>query len=279
MNRTLFKFLPLFLVFFASCTKDKIVEPIIETKYYLHISHTRTNTNPFMDSIVEKVDFSKFDMLWLGGDLARSTSENDYSMYHIDSIYDVGNENTLWALGNHDYFNLTNIQNYTNRPPFYSYYKNKITFIVLDTQDSLSNIVGAQKKFFEETIDTIQKTTHLIILHHKLIWMYANPELEPLIPTVSNGEFGDCFYCLNPNGFYTEIYPKLLEVKQRGIEVICIGGDIGFHTKEFEYYTSDEIVFLASGINAGSSDNEALLFKHNLINDSLSWEYKPIREL
>lgn len=279
MNRTLFKLLPLFLVFFASCTKDKIVEPIIETKYYLNISHTRTNTNPFMDSIVEKVDFSKFDMLWLGGDLARSTSKNDYSMYHIDSIYDVGNENTLWALGNHDYFDLTKIQNYTNRPPFYSYYKNKITFIVLDTQDSLSNIVGAQKKFFEETIDTIQKTTHLIILHHKLIWMYGNPELEPLIPTVSNGEFGDCFYCLNPNSFYTEIYPKLLEVKQRGIEVICIGGDIGSRTKEFEYYTSDGIVFLASGINAGSSDNEALLFKHNLIKDSLSWEYKPITEL
>ncbi|HPD23376.1 MAG TPA: hypothetical protein PK285_03115, partial [Bacteroidales bacterium] len=281
MKRTLFRLIPLLIVFFGSCTKDEIIEPsiICETKNYLHISHTRTDSNPFMNSIVERVDFSKFNMLWLGGDLAHLTSQDDYTMSHVDSIFDIGNINTLWALGNHDYSDLDRNQNFTNRPPFYSFHNDGITLIVLDTQDSLSNIIGAQKEFFEGIVDTIQESSHLIILHHKLIWMYGNTYLEPLIPSISNGGLGDCFYCINPNNFYTDIYPKLLEVQQKGIKVLCIGGDIGFHIKEFEYITSDGIYFLASGISSDTIDNKALLFHHDITNKQLTWEYKLISDL
>ncbi len=281
MKRTLFILIPLLIVFLGSCTRDETVEPSIvpEIKNYIHISHTRTSSNPFMDSLVERIDFSKFDMLWLGGDLAHLTSQDDYTMAHVDSVFDVGNINTLWSLGNHDYSDLNRIQNFTNRPPFYSYYKDGITFIVLDTQDSLSNIIGAQKDFFEGIVDTIQESSHLIILHHKLIWMYGNSYLEPQISSVSNGELGSCFYCINPNNFYTDIYPKLLEVKQKGIEVICIAGDIGFKVKEFKYITSDGIYFLASGISSGTIGNKALIFHHDITNKKLTWEYKLIRDL
>ena len=93
-----------------------------------------------MDSVVERVDFSKFDMLWLGGDLTKHTSQDDYTMSYVDSIFDIGNINTLWALGNHDYSDLNRIQNYTKRPPFYSFFKDGLTIIVLDTHDSLSRV-------------------------------------------------------------------------------------------------------------------------------------------
>ena len=56
---------------------------------------------------MESIDYSYYDMLWLGGDMAVSSSLDDITMNHIDSILDVGNENTLWALGNHDYADLT----------------------------------------------------------------------------------------------------------------------------------------------------------------------------
>ena len=265
----------------TSCNKDEVLEPSkpIKSNSYLHLSHTRKNVNPQMDDVVESINYKKYDMLWLGGDLTHLTSLNDETMSHVDSIFDFSNPNTLWALGNHDYSDLFRVQGFTNRLPYYAYYKDGITFIVLDTQDSLSNIIGEQKVLFESVVDTLEKSSHLIILHHKLIWMYGNSDIEPDISSVSNGELGDCFYCLNPNNFYTDIYPGLVEVKQKGIEVICIAGDIGFKTDKFEYTTQEGIHFLASGIKAGESDNKALLFEHDVTNNNLTWEYKLIIDL
>ncbi len=54
--------------------------------YYLHLAHTRTAANPYMDQLVESIDYSYYDMLWLGGDMAVSSSLDDMTMDHIDSI-------------------------------------------------------------------------------------------------------------------------------------------------------------------------------------------------
>ncbi len=278
----------LLLVLCISCKKDgelvidKNQEPNInltDERQYLHLSHTRLAANPNMDGTVESIDYKKYDMLWLGGDLAAETSYDNTTMLHVDSIFDLENQNTLWALGNHDYSNLLLVQAYTHRPKYYSYYKNGITFIVLDTQDSLSNITGAQKVFFNSVVDTLDRSSHLVILHHKLIWMHANPVLENQISSVSNGGFGGCFYCLNPNNFYTDLYPKLVSLETNGIEVLCIGGDIGFIAKEFEYKTPEGIDFLASGISSGELGNKSLLFHHDLKTGKLSWEFKLISSL
>ena len=269
------------IVFISSCKVEEVLVPSDPVDYnsYLHLSHTRTGANPYMDEMVDAIDYSKYEMLLLGGDLAFSTSLDDETMSHIDSIFDLSNPNTLWSLGNHDYSDLLRVQEFTDRLPYYAHHKDGITFIVLDTQDSLSNIIGEQKILFENVVDTLEKSSHLILLHHKLIWMYGNSDLEPNISLVSNGGLGDCFYCLNPNNFYTDIYPSLVEVKQKGIEVICIGGDIGSKTDKFEYTSQEGIYFLASGIKAGESDNKALLFEHDVSNNYLTWEYKLIIDL
>lgn len=248
-------------------------------QYYLHLAHTRTATNPSMDQLVESIDYSYYDMLWLGGDLAVSTSLDDMTMDHIDSILDVGNENTLWALGNHDYADLDRISAYTHRPAYYAYYKDKLTFLVLDTQDSMSNIIDEQLELFSSVTDTLQSTTHLVILTHKLIWMYGDSYMQNYINSIPNGGFGDCFYCINPNNFYTDLYPKLIELEANGIEVICIAGDIGFRTNEFAYTRPEGVQFLASGIDAGKSYNQALVFKHDVDNDSLSWAFTFLSDL
>ncbi len=281
MTKIFLRLIPLLLMLLVFCKNDKITSQVTipDIKKYIHIAHTRTNTNPQMDSVVERLDFNEFDMLWLGGDMAQLTSADDKTITHVDSVFDIGNKNTLWSLGNHDYSDLNRIQKFTHRPPFYAYNKNGLTIVVLDTQDSLSNIVGAQKKFFEGIVDTIQDSSHLIILLHKLVWMYGNTDLEPQIAEISNGRFGDCFHCINPNNFYTELYPKLLEVKKKGMEVYCISGDIGFHAKEFEYTTSDGIHLLASGIYSGKVGNKALLFHHDIAKKELTYEFKLISDL
>ncbi|MDA7762420.1 hypothetical protein N8927_04450 [Crocinitomicaceae bacterium] len=280
MLRKLKILLILLFLSILSCNKDEMIEPVInKSKYYLHLSHTRTNSNPLMDTEAENLDFSNYEVLLLGGDLAYLTSADNITMNRVDSIFNVGNANTLWSLGNHDYTDLTKVEQYTNRPPYYSAHKDGITFVVLDTQDSLSNIVGSQKEYLMGILDTVQESTHLILLHHKLIWMYDDILLEPQISSVSNGPLDSCFYCINPNNFNSEIYPELVEVQSRGIEILCIGGDIGFNANEFEHITPDGIYFLASGINNNSADNKALLFIHDIANQSLEWEFRLLSDL
>ena len=65
----------------------------------------------------------------------------------------------------------------------------------------------------------------------------------------------------------------------RGIEVFCIGGDIGIKTNEFDHLTSDGIQFLASGLSIEADENKALLFHHDILNRQLTWEYKLITDL
>ena len=268
-------------IFFTSCKKDEPQPPaqIPQSGQYLHLSHPKAIDNPRMDSLVEIVDYKKFDMLWLGGDLAENTTKDNESMTHVDTIFDLGNTNTLWALGNHDYTYPYRIPDFTYRPYYYAYHKNGISFIVLDTQDSLSNIIHAQKDLVESVTDTISESSHLILLHHKLIWIYGNADLEPQADSVSNAPIGDCFYCINPNNFYDDIYPMLLQVKQRGVEVICIAGDIGKKTTEFEFKTSEGIHFLASGMRANSGESKAMLFEHDITNKQLVWEYVLLEDL
>ena len=275
-NITKFLFLGFILFFHLNCEKSHRSD---NTHTYLHLSHTRTEADDTIDSTALKIDFTKFDMLWLGGDLTYYTSTKEETLSYVDSVFDIGNPNTLWALGNHDYADINRIQKFTKRPPYYIYHQDGITFMILDTQDSLSYITGKQKEFFHNVIDTLQTSSHLIILHHKLIWLYGNPALEPKIPTVSNAGLGDCFVCLNPNNFYTDLYPELLKVKQKGIEVLCVAGDIGTKIKEFEYQSPEGIYFLASGIEHGETGNKALVFHYDLISRRMEWRYRLINSL
>ncbi len=279
--KTIWIIVGLFVLSFSLIAQLGDCPPTYDVQYFLHLAHTRTGANPLLDPEVELIDFSYFDMLWLGGDLALATSEDDSIMLHVDSVFHLGNETTLWSLGNHDYADLNRIQNFTHRNAFYASYQNNITFLVLDTQDSLSNITGDQLELFKSVTDTIQESTHLIILHHKLIWMYGNPDLEPIIGSVANGGLGPgaCFSCIHPNNFYSHIYPELLEVEKRGIEVICVAGDIGFRRSEFQHTTEEGIQFLASGIEAGKTNNKALLFIHNSTLGTLDWEYVFLTQL
>ncbi len=266
---------------FTSCVKDTNTlpkpDPVIKT--YLHISHTRTDDNMEIDETASNIDYSKFDMVWLGGDLEWLTSESDSTMKVIDSVFDVGNKNTLWSIGNHDYTNTERVSRFTNRPTFYSCFKNGITFIIFDTQYDWSSITGNQLEMFNEVMDTIKKSSYLVVLHHKLIWMYNNDSLEGLMETVSNAPLGDHSYNINPNNFYTDVYPRLVEVKQKGIGVLCVAGDIGFKKSKFEYISPDSIYFMASGIHWGYSDNKALLFEHDITHQKLTWKYVLLSDL
>jgi hypothetical protein len=218
-------------------------------------------------------------MVFLGGDLAYLTSADTQTIEYVNDIFSLGNPTTLWALGNHDYSNLDLVSHYTNRPHFYTATLNNLTFIVLDTQDTLSDIIGAQFNIIKEVTDTIQNSSHLILLHHKLIWMCDQDTLEQMIDSISNVSIGNESWQLQPNNFYRDIYPLLLTVKQRGIAVLCIAGDMGFRSPVFEHTTEHGITFLGSGIDTSKPGNKAIVFEHNFTEGILTWSFVLLTEL
>lgn len=254
--------------------------PATPTSYkYLHIAHTKGVDNTAFIDKVESIDYSKYDLLMLGGDLMQSSTESLAIMDKIDSVFDIANLNTLWTIGNHDDSNTGMITTMTNRPLHYAYHKNGITYMVLNSEDDNCSIINSQLTLFNNVVDTIQESSHLVILTHKLIWLSGNSNLEPIANGVSNGPLGNATWEINPNNFYDDLYWELLKLQENGIQVICVGGDIGINESEFDYRFASGIQFLASGVYYNNPDKKGLVFEHTPSTRALTWEYVDLKDL
>jgi len=95
-------------------------------------------------------------------------------------------------------------------------------------------------------MDTIENSSHYIILMHHQIFSRI-PGIEQF---KSNGICEH--YAMNCNFatsyFSTEVYPKLIDLERKGIEVVIVVGDSGWD-KGVEATCANGITFLASGIN------------------------------
>lgn len=262
----------------GSCVHDPLepVPPVDSANQweYLFIGHPRHNNQDLqrVDPAVEKIDFDRYDALLLGGDLTANSSREDSTLQYLDALFDLGNPQTLLAPGNHDVDNLALLSSYTRRPTFYSYHQNGITFLVWDTQKDQCNILGDQLTMLQHIADTLSQSDQLIIIHHKLLWLMGHPELEPQISSISNGGICPFDFCLFENNFWQDVYPLLKQIRDKGKEVILIGGDLGFRSKYFEYETLDGITFLGSGLDEGDPDNEGVVFRKDKETQSLIWE-------
>lgn len=267
----------LIVTIITSCTS-----PIDTSEKFIFMAHTRVNSHKHPQTInnrLKNIDLSEFSLVLLGGDLTLEITEDERTMAHVDSIFNFGSDSTLWALGNHDYADLEMVKKYTHRSTYYAKYHNGITFVVLDTQDDYSNIKGDQLSLLKSVTDTILASSHIVIMHHKLIWWLDNPGLESQ-KYLPNAPSDTCFDCLNTNNFYQDIYPLAQEVQDRGVQVLFVGGDLGFQTSRFEHRTSDGIIFLANGLHgfrkAIKGKNRYLVFNHNAATSQLTWEFKAL---
>lgn len=264
-------FLLILLLILSNCQQEKKLRCIV-------VSHTRIcdgTGNNTLSSDIRNIDYSEYDMLLLGGDMLCNTSMDEAGLQHLNEVLDIEKPRTLWAIGNHDDTNTDLLSQYTQRPTYYAVYQSGITFLVLDTERDNGAIIGKQFEYVQQVLDTIQDAKHLIVLHHKLLWLYDNVELKGLDETVSNVKIcEDMDWCLKPNNFNQDIYPRLVELVRKGIEVTCIGGDIGSVAKQFEWTTKDGINLLATGVNNDTGDNQILILEYH--NDKLNWEFSPV---
>lgn len=226
---------------------------------FIYVAHTRLDDNRGIYSKIYDIDFSQFEMTLLGGDLAANSFSNTAIIQHLDSIFDYKSPRTLWSIGNHDKTSDARFYKTTLKKKYHAYAAHDVTFITLDSQDSLSSIVNEQKDFLLSTLDSI-KTSSVLIMTHKLIFMNGHPIMDAEIEAVCNGRRGDCFHCHNPNNFQSDIAPRLKELQASGIQVIVVGGDLGYKKSSYEYLDPSGVVYLGNGMWHPKDWNSALVF-------------------
>ncbi len=302
VKRSFFLTLFSFCLFFG-CTFDQ-KSPV---KNYLFVSHTYqwgVTDNNRIDYRFEGFDFNIYDQIWLGGDLCARSSEKRSTIEYLDSIFDLSSDKTLWAIGNHDMVegNVKFITDKTQRKTFYASFFDGIGTVVLNTteyyhpnyspKDHECALLDGQVNLLQNIADTIKEASHLIILHHHSLLnnQLANDSLDySKIFNYYHPEY--LVSCENPATFEEVIFPILKSIQEKGVQVIFVGGDLGQRAKEFEFRTKEGIYFLGSGINnsaipfglpeyvTNTDPDKLLIFKHNPLKETLSWEFVELEKL
>ena len=252
---------------------------------YLFIGHCyQINTvGNKVDYRIEQLDKTPYSGIWLGGDVCSETMANYSTVQYVDSLFDLGNPETHWALGNHDARdgNWEWYTEFTGRKTWYAYSSHQITRIIMNTNLLPVNCewLNDEYNMICNVCDTISQSKYLILLMHHGIWRNV-----PGLPAPASYAQSDLVYW-NANcdsvdtPFNKTIYPKLLAVKNRGIEVICVLGDMGAGAKKFEMDSDDGIHFLGCGLYHNESDNNVLNFTYLPSTQTLHWQFQNLDSL
>jgi len=273
--RTLFGYLLILLFGFSAFSQTT------KELKFISVPHPRSENRTQQSVLpgIEEIDFSLYDMTLLGGDLTYYTSINHTSMDYCDKLFDLKSPNTLWTMGNHDLNSRSLIQEYTGRPPYYTYYRDHITFLVLDTEQNASGLTkslisGAQLDWLKMVTDTISKSDYLIVLHGRLLWMIGNDDFKTRLDSVAESTKQ-----LATTNFYPDVFPLLQKVKANGVRVICLGGDKS--KINIDYSPEDSIHFLASTMAPEFTDdqNDVMVFIYDIGNRKMSWEFVSLTNI
>ena len=236
-----------------------------------------------VDYRVRQLNMSAYNGIWIGGDVCSESMLNYSTIQHIDTVFDLGNPETHWTLGNHDARNgnWEFYEEFTGRKTYYAYSSNEITYIILNTNlvPTNCNMINEQYEIISAVCDTIQQSKYLILLMHHGLWRDI-----PDLPPPATYAHSDLIYwnanCDSVNtNFVNIVYPKLVEVKQRGIDVFCVMGDMGASKKKFEMDSVDGIHFLGCGLNENHPDDLVLIFNYNTVSHELNYNFHNLDSL
>ena len=203
-----------------------------------------------LDSRIMSLNLDKYDGFWFGGDICANTSLDPNTWKRLDETFDLKNPRTHIALGNHDYRddNLHLYYGVTGKADFYTSNIHSIVVSVINTNLNASDCQSLDKQYqmLSTVTDSISEASHYILMMHHQIFS----DIPGLSDFKSNG---NCeHYQLTCTGssrkFEDSLYTKLIEVRNRGIEVIVLVGDSGWH-KGGHWKSEHDIHFIASGIN------------------------------
>ena len=241
-----------------------------------------------VDERLEKLDLSGYDGIWLGGDVCSEALLEYTTLEYIDGLFNLKHPNTHWALGNHDARNgnWNWLEELTDKKTYYTSFYKGISYMVLNTCLTPYDCeqLDDQYRILVNLCDTIEQSSHLIILMHHGIWEGVPGLPSPYQYAQSNLKYFS-FNCYNSDAtFLNEIYPRLIEVKERGVEVILILGDMGSQT--IDTVSDDGIHFLGTGLNRSkfkdpverenSPRDYFIEFKHVPESGWLDWKFHDL---
>lgn len=271
-------------------------EVLAQDYRYLFAGHTYEwhTGGSKVDPRLERMNLQLYDQIWLGGDVCSEASLTLSTLQYIDSIFHLSAPGNHWALGNHDIRdgNVQWITSLTGRKTFYAYHFQGVTTMVMNTNLTPAHCEDLDDQFnmIVKVCDSISTSSHFIVLMHHAIWDGV-PGLPPP-GTFSHTYFpfwnANCF-AKEGNTFLGQIYPLLLKVRERGIQVICLTGDMGANAKKFERVSDEGIVFLGCGLNnsyftdpeelSQQPEDLVLIFDHHPAERKLTWEFVEINRL
>jgi hypothetical protein len=260
---------------------------------YLFTAHTYMGES-IIDSRLIEFDKSGYDNIWLGGDICSETLMLRSNLDYLDEHLRIGQPHNYFSLGNHDRRNgnIEYFEEFIGKKAYYADYYNGFTSIVLDTNlepgdcENLNN----QYKMICNVTDTISASSHLIMFFHWGLWSGVPGLPEPSVYAHTNLKYWNANCDSTNNNFAQIIYPLLVEVQNRGVNVICIMGDMGASYKKFEAVSSDGIQFLGCGLDNikyyyepdqwWTKEKDVVLeFNHNTTTKDLTWKFMDIDSL
>ncbi len=258
-----------------------------DTLTYIFVGHTYQfyTAGDKVDERFQTLDLSEYDGIWHGGDLCSESLMNYSTLEYIDSIFQLTDPNTHWALGNHDSRNPNWIwlEELTGKKTYNTSNYRGITYLVLNTGLTPYDCeqLDDQYRMIVKVCDTIKNSSHLVLLMHHGIWEGVPGLPSPYTYAQSNLIHYN-FNCYSAEStFANEIYPRLVDVKNRGVEVISILGDMG--AKKIDFSSSDGLHFLGTGLNkskyqdpedrANSPQDWAIIFKHIPAEGKMTWQF------
>jgi hypothetical protein len=251
---------------------------------FIFVPHPRSEdrTNQSVYPGILNIDFTNYDVRMLGGDITYSTSKDSATLAYCDNLFNIGSPNTLWSLGNHDVQsgNRSLIKKFTGRESFYSYGRDGVTFIVLDTEldaNGFANtfIKDEQLQMVQSVCDSITESSVLILLLHRFMWMINNDYFK----TMLTDSIAASSRSMDTTNFYSDIYPLLQEVKNKGIKVLVFGGDKS--KINIAYSPEDSITFYAARLadDLPDSINNVIILDYNLRSKKITYNFIPLSEM
>jgi len=274
-----------FVIIILSNPLQLLAQTNSDTLHYIFLGHIKHAGNK-VDPRVEGIDFAAFDRIWLGGDITIESSIDYKTLEYIDDLFDVSNPSNQWAFGNHDLrsFNDEWIRQITGRKTYNTHFENGITTIVLNLFIAPDNCERLDDQFnmLKNVCDTIQQSSHLIILVHPGVWKDV-PGLPNPNKYGHSNQISWIANCYDSSAkFIDVVYPMLLAVKNKGITVINVLGDSGYY-KGSSMISDDGIFFLSSGIDHTTEDingpDRVLIFDHITETSVLTWQFHNLDSL
>ena len=265
-----------------------------------------TDAGNRIDYRLERLNFSEYEQVWLGGDICAKSSYEQNTLIYLDSLFDLSAKTTHWALGNHDLppkEGAYHPEQFTKRPSFYLQHEDSLGILVLNTNlfvwpsskpDSSFQEQMAQQSYLVESIDLMDlPIAHLVVLHHHCVMTNAMSGNKLRLDTIFN-DYKPMFKVSMESDsatFERKLWPHFQALQASGVQVIFVGGDLAMQAKSFAYQTTEGIWFLGAGINNSVPEwhrpeylrcfdaDQVLEFSFDQRAQNLSWTFRALNEI